>query len=215
MRWTDDLVREKILYAAELLKIDRLPTQQELINVYGNTALTNQITKRGGMQHWANKLNLRRKDCSSERSRVYEALFIKQVKEKAGLESQQMKDGFPYDVLTNKSIKVEVKMGHLSVNQNGTIFNTFNIRKENPTCDLYVFYCLDNHDRIVKVLIVPAAAIAGKKQVSVSLAQSKWDSYEGQWVYFLNFAEFNESIVKKIEAPNRKPRPPGRGKEVS
>ena len=127
MRWSEDLVEEKILYATELLKIDRFPTQQELINVYGDTALVNQISKRGGTQHWADRLNLPRKDRT--RSLEYEMLAMEHINVKTGFKCEHMKEGFPYDVLANKYIKIDVKKGRLFTNQNGTVFNTFRIRK--------------------------------------------------------------------------------------
>lgn len=52
-RWTDELVKEKILEVSNALSLDSFPTQKQMYEVTGNHALTSAIRNRGGIEKWS------------------------------------------------------------------------------------------------------------------------------------------------------------------
>lgn len=52
-RWTDELVKEKILEVSNALSLDSFPTQKQMYEITGNHALTSAIRSRGGIEKWS------------------------------------------------------------------------------------------------------------------------------------------------------------------
>lgn len=180
----------------DLLGLDTFPTHSEIENFYGNKALTNKISKSGGTKYWAKKVDLPIKNCESEFGDFYEKYSIADILKNTGLNSYQNKVGYPYDITVNKHIKVDVKASSVAENNKGYKYNTFNLEKEEPTCDIFILYCLNEKDIIHKTLVIPSCKLYNQTQLGTSVyGSSKWDKYINKWDIFNIFNDFYSSIL--------------------
>jgi hypothetical protein len=203
-KWSDEDTKNAILKVKETMGYEHFPTKSEIISFYGNRSLTNRISKSGGTRRWANELNLPFKKCESELGNDFELLALKDIKDNAGLDGFQTKPRYPYDLVVDSDIKVDVKVSYPTVNNLGVKTNSFNLEKKNPTCDIFVLYCLNEDGSIRKTLVIPSCVLNGKTQVGVG-ALSKWDAFGDRWDYFKEYSEFYSSILgSAIILPQRR-----------
>ena len=193
-RWSEEMIENAIFNIVSTLGINHFPTHSEMMKVTGSNALSCKVSKSGGTRYWAKRLNLPIKQCESETGNDFELRAIEDIKENTGFESYQTKPRYPYDLVTNQNIRVDVKVSFPFTSKDGVTANTFNLEKSEPTCDIFVLYCLRSNGEVAKTLIIPACILKGKTQVGVGLL-SKWDWYDGKWNYFNDFAKFNENIL--------------------
>lgn len=177
--WTDELIEEKILEVVDFHGYNRMPTKNEIEDYYGDSALTNKISKTGGFEAWAKKLKLSQKPCRSMLAFQYEK-YTKKVLEEKGFNCELTSTNHPYDILVNSGVKIDVKVSNLVLLGDSKAY-TFNIEKKQPTCDLYVAYCLDEDKEIAKTYIIPAPILTGKCQLSVGVNKSDYDVYLDNW----------------------------------
>lgn len=193
--WTEDLIKTQIIDVVETLGLNRFPTHKEIINFYGNMALANKISKSGGTKYWAEKLNYKVKNCDSEFGEYFEKYSIQDIYNHTGLNSYKNRVGYPYDITTNKHIKVDVKSSSIVINKNGCRYNSFNLEKSEPTCDIYLLYCLNDAKNIHKTLIIPSCVVYGQTQIGVSTyGWSKWGKYRDNWKIFDTYDEFYKKL---------------------
>lgn len=190
--WTNEDTKKDILRIVDTLGLDHFPTHSEMIGFYGNRSLTNRVSKSGGTRHWAKELNLPIKNCESELGNDYELFAIKEVAEHTRLISTQTKPRFPYDLLVDECVKIDVKVSYQFQNNCNAWANTFNLEKKDPTCDIFILYCLDMNGDIDKTLVITAVALIGQSQVGVG-RESKWDKYRDCWRYIVEFDVFMNS----------------------
>lgn len=195
--WTDEDTEKAILRIVNSLGINTFPTRSEIQNFYGNSALTNHISKNGGTRRWAEKLNLPIKQCESELGNDYELFAIKEIRNHVRLIARQTKPRYPYDLLVDESIKVDVKVSYPFMNNCGSYANTFNLEKKDPTCDIFILYCLDLEGEIIKTLIIPSCVTSGKTQIGVG-RDSKWDCYKDKWEYLMEYSLFINNLRKVV-----------------
>ena len=195
-KWDYDETKKCILQVKETMGYKHFPTKSEIRAFYGNNALADRISRSGGTRYWAKELNLPIKNCESELGNDYELIAIKDIKEKTGLNSFQTKPRFPYDLLTNECVKIDVKVSY-PYNYGSGEFNSFNLEKVTPTCDIFVFYCLSSKGEITKILIIPSTALYGISQLSVG-KHSKWDIYKDCWHYISEYDLFISEYKRKI-----------------
>lgn len=179
IKWTDELVKEKILEVVEHHGYGRMPTKNELEEYYCNGALSNRICKTGGFSFWAKKLKLSQKPCESMLAIRYEK-YAKEFLEEKGYRCELTSTNHPYDLLINGRVKIDVKVSN-PVSINGSKAYSFNIEKKQPTCDLYIAYCLGEDKEIVKTYVIPAPILSGKCQLSVGVNKSDYDVYLDNW----------------------------------
>ncbi len=194
--WTDDLVISSIERVINSLELDRFPTHSEMVEFYGDRSLTNKISKSGGTKYWAARLGYSVKNCESEFGDFYERYSIDDILKNTKLKSYKNKVGYPYDITTNKHIKVDVKSSTIIENNNGYKYHSFNLEKKEPTCDIYILYCIDNSDLIYKTYIIPSCHVYGQTQIGISAyGISKWDRYKNNWAIFNTYNEFYQKLV--------------------
>ena len=179
LNWTDELIKERIMEVVDFHGYNRMPTMKEIEDYYGNTALVKKIGAAGGFEAWANKLGLSRKPCESVLAVQYEKHAKKTLEEK-GFNCELTSVKHPYDILVNGGVKIDVKVSNLVAIGDSKAY-TFNIEKKQPTCDLYVAYCLNDNKEIAKTYIIPAPILTGKSQLSVGVNDSKYDAYLDNW----------------------------------
>lgn len=177
--WTEKLIKERILEVVDFHGYNRMPTIKEIEDYYGDTALINKISTTGGVEAWAEKLKLSRKPCESTLALQYEKHAKKTLEEK-GFRCELTSTKHPYDILVNDAVKIDVKVSNLVTIGDSKAY-TFNLEKKQPTCDLYVAYCLDDNKEIAKTYIIPAPILTGKCQLSVGVNDSKYDAYLDNW----------------------------------
>lgn len=207
-KWEDGDVEKEIMNIVNTLKLDRFPTKEEMIEFYGNRSLASKVSKSGGSRYYASILNLKLKGCETEFGGFYEDYAIDDITEHTGLSSVQMEIKYPYDILTDGNIKVDIKTSkRLHRKESAMPYYSFNLEKRDPTCDIFIFYCLNDELYIDKTIIVPSCLLAGKTQVGMG-GLSKWDAYIDRWDYFKAYSEFYKGIKEtEIITPKRRSKP--------
>lgn len=193
IKWTDELIKEKLIEAMNALELDRMPTRSECEKYYHNCALTNAVTRKGGWYAWANRLGLEIKDSETTVGKSYE----KAAEEKLislGYDVRRMPQNFPYDILVDDSIKIDVKASHLYNGPHGS-FYTFNLDKQYATCDCYILYMLDESNEIQGVMIVPSKFVIANSQISIGKDKSKYHRFKNRWDYISQMVDLLESVI--------------------
>ena len=204
-KWSEDEVRKEIMNIVETLDLKHFPTKSQIINFYGNNSLANKISRSGGSRYYADLLKLEIVNCESEFGNFFEELAIDEILENTGFSSLHTNVKYPYDLLTNGNIKVDVKASKKVKNKNANFpYHSFNLEKREPTCDIFVFYCLDENMEIEKRVIIPSCLLSGKTQVGMG-GLSKWDAYIDKWEYFDMYNKFYDSVKSTaINLPRRR-----------
>lgn len=195
-KWQDGDVEKEIMMVVNHLGIDRFPTKKEIEDFFGNKSLSNKISKSGGSRHYASLLGLELSNSESEFGNFYEEYAIDDIYNNTGLPGIHMEARYPYDILVNGNIKVDIKASRKLYNKNSAFpYYSFNLEKRDPTCDLYIFYCLNNKCDIDRTVIIPSCIISGKTQIGMG-GLSKWEAYENKWNYFEQYNKFYSDILK-------------------
>jgi hypothetical protein len=191
-QWTNDEAEKAILEAKTGLELDRMPSRSELERFFGNTQLTNRISKTQGFSYWAGRLGLAIKESETCFGKQYEFMAAQKIQD-MGYVVTQMSQNFPYDLLVENSVKIDVKTSKLYEGKNGNFF-TFNLEKPFTTCDIYVLYLCHTPDDIKGTLIIPSKFVFKNNQISVGQYSSIYDKYADKWDYIKQFVEFQRSI---------------------
>ena len=152
-KWTDDLIEKEILDVVKKLNIDYFPTHTEIKQVKGNSALASKIANYKGSAFWAEKLNLPLKYSETSFGNKYEIIAISDIFEHTGLNSIQTSSRHPYDLMVDNDVKVDVKVAKKIKNNCNTYSYSFNLEKREPTCDIFLLYCLNNDETNDKIII--------------------------------------------------------------
>lgn len=174
IKWSEDKIISSIKEVMNFLDIKRMPSHSEIREYYGNDALTNKIAKTGGSHAWAKRLDIPMKECDSEFGHKLEN-EIKSLLEVEGFQCELTAIRFPYDILVNGCVKIDVKAARKTKVHQSDVFS-FRIAKTKPTCDLYMAACMDKED-IKKLYVIPAHIMTGKSQLTVGINESKYDKY--------------------------------------
>lgn len=194
-KWTEEKIIDKIKYVMEKVNIKTMPTARVMNEITGNSGLSMAISKRGGTLHYANKLGLELSKCETLYGRKFEELCCENIKNIFGYNCSLMNMGYPYDILCN-GIKIDVKVSRLIVQPHGCYYSC-NIEKKNPTCDIFVVYCVDENDNILKTYIIPSLITIGKTQISIGQINSKYDYFKDNWDCVEKYNTFFEYIINE------------------
>jgi len=192
IEWNDEKVKEEIFRIMNVLEIDRMPSTVEMQRVTGNTTLANAIARRGGFNKWAKKLQLSLSKCET-RIGEYGENLIKDFLQDQDYKVEKMSSKHPYDLLVDGTIKIDVKTSNIFKSSSGWSSYSFNLEKSNPTCDVYVFICVE--DKIpVKTLVIPSKFL-NQTQLCITNKESKYDIYKDRWDYIEQYDKFYKSVV--------------------
>lgn len=195
-KWQDGDVEKEIMMVVNHLGIDRFPTKKEIEDFFGNKSLSNKISKSGGSRHYASLLGFELSNSESEFGNYYEEYAIDDIFRNTGFTSVHMDMRYPYDLLTNGNIKVDIKSSRIIERRNSSFpYYSFNLEKREPTCDLFIFYCLNAECAIERTVIIPSCIISGKTQIGMG-GLSKWEVYEDKWDYFEQYNNFYLDVLK-------------------
>lgn len=192
--WDDELIKREILKVKQYLKIDTMPTKSQIYNATNSHSLGCAISKHGGFKKFAELLNLEFKPSESRLGEKYEILFIEHVEKMIGLTAEKMPIKFPYDILVDNSVKIDVKVSNITQCNGG--YYTFNLQKKYPTCDIFACYCLNNEGDLLKVYIIPSPILRGKTQLSIGINESKYDKWLYKWETISEYANANNRICE-------------------
>lgn len=187
--WNDELIEQKIMEVVGALNLDHFPTHSEMVEVLGSKSLACKIAKHKGSVFWAEKLGLPIKYSETSFGNRYEIEAISDIFENTGLHSVQTSTRHPYDLIVDNSVKVDVKVSKIFTNKSGHEYYSFNLEKREPTCDIFILYCMNDDETLDKVLIIPSCSLLGQTQVSVGKI-SKWDDYKERWDFIKKYGEF-------------------------
>lgn len=190
-QWTEKNIEIAIKEVMSKAKINTMPTHTVMKEITGNEALSNAVRRHGGSKYWANKLGIESKVCESKIGYEYECELSYLTA--LDYDSELTKARYPYDILVNNNIKIDVKCGNLYHGTAGNYY-TFNLEKSKPTCDVYVCYCV-NDDVVQKVYVIPSCVLSGKTQLSVGVEKSKYDKYINAWNIISKYDDFYKSIA--------------------
>ena len=191
IKWDDALIENGIIAVMNKSKIKTFPTHKQMDELTGSMALSNAVSKHGGTHYWAKKLGLDTKPCESKFGEEYELKVMDYIKH-FGYRCEKTPVRYPYDLLVENNIKVDIKCSNLYHGKQGE-FYTFNLEKTMPTCDIFVCICLTG--ALPRTYVIPSSVLSGKTQLSIGKETSIYDKYISQWVYFRKFNEFYKKIA--------------------
>lgn len=191
-KWTDEAIEKGILTVVTKLGLDRMPSQQEVNRFYGDYCLTNAVSKKVGWYTLAQRIGLPIKDSETYFGKKQEQLVQEELISR-GYEVRRMPQNFPYDLLIDDSVKIDVKSSRLYKGCAGR-FYSFNLEKPFCTCDIYVMRLLDDTSSLKDTLIIPSKDIPTNTQVSVGESTSKYYYYRDRWDYVEEYCSFFHSV---------------------
>ena len=188
VKWTPEKIKNQILEVVNGMELKRMPSRKECEQYFHNCALANAITKRGGWRHWADELGLPVKESETYFGKTQEAV-IAEFLTASGFEVRRMPQNFPYDLLVDDCVKIDVKAAHLYQGKTGN-FYTFNLEKPFMTCDVYVLCALDFNNEIVKTYVVPSKFVFSNTQISIGVTKSKYDRFVDNWDCIVHLSKY-------------------------
>lgn len=191
--WTDESIRAAVFEVVEKLNLNRMPSKPEIERYYDNYALTGKLKDSGGMYHYAKLYGLQIKESDTSFGIQYEHIIKRMLTEK-GYAAELTTVLFPYDILVNKRVKIDVKVGRM-LSANNLNYYKFGFNKLMPTCDIYVAVALNADESINKIYVIPASTMSGKTQVTMGVKSSRYDKYIDRW----DLIESVDNVFKYIE----------------
>lgn len=191
MNWNTESVIQEIKKVMEVLKVDRMPTRNEMEQVLGNSSLTNKISKTGGFFYWANELGLETKESETSEGQYFERKAIDLIIDK-GYSVNEMTTKHPYDLLINDKVKVDVKIANPYLLK-GSRVHTFGINKKYATCDVYMLFAMNEDEDVERLLIIPSHKL---KITTLSIgANSRYNKYIDRWDLVDKLTEFYSKLA--------------------
>ena len=189
LKWSEEKIVEALRFMIDKCGMDTMPTHSEIREFFGDSALVCAMSKRNGTKHYAKLLGMEIKECESKFGDQLEDYCVLQIQEKLGLDVEKTKPRYPYDILVNRNVKVDVKASRLFNNYGNAKYYTFNLEKKEQTCDIFVFYCINQNNEIEKTLVIPSTVLSGKNQLAVGKS-SMYDKYIDQWRFISDYNKF-------------------------
>lgn len=186
--WSDDKIEHDLKSVIDRVGMDRMPSAKEIFAIIGDYRLTNAIARNGGFNHWASKIGLPMKETDTLFGWMFEDV-AKDMLEKQGFYVENTPYKFPYDLLVNKSVKVNVKASRKYIGNAGN-FYSFNLERKFPACDIYFLCCINSRNEAERFYIVPSSVVPHNCQISIGEFSSKYDKYIGRIDIVKKYSEF-------------------------
>lgn len=193
-KWDENEILETLKEMVQKLGMDTMPTHSEMDKYFGSASVSNAVSKHGGTKHFAKLLSLPIKQCESKFGDKVEDYCILQIQDILQLSCEKTRPRFPYDILVERSVKIDVKSSRLFENYGNTKYYSFNLEKKDQTCDVFVFYCINQKDEVEKTFIIPSYVLSGKTQIAVGV-KSMYDKYKDKWEYIQKYCDFISSCI--------------------
>ena len=186
--WNYNNIKAELMNVINALNINRMPSSSEIKLVMKDYSLVNAIRRHGGSTWWSYHLDIPQRECETRTGYAGE-IKIKALLESKGYEVKKMSVKHPYDLLVNDNIKIDVKSAHKYNSNKGWSSYSFNLEKSNPTCDIYVIWCMDDD----KVLVIPSKFLK-QNQLCITDKGSKYDVYKNRWDYISQYNDFYDNL---------------------
>lgn len=187
IKWSDELIKEKIFEVKNALSLDRMPSRKECEQYFHNDALVNAVSKNKKWYMLANELGLKIKDSETYFGKTQE-LIAEEMLVSMGFFVRKMSQNFPYDLLIDDCVKIDVKASHLYHGPNGD-FYTFNLEKQFSTCDIYILFALGDQGE-KRIFVVPSKFVIAQSQISMGVTKSKYHKFENRWDFISSLSDF-------------------------
>lgn len=195
VQWNEERILEALKTMVVSLNMSTMPTCSQMNDFFGDTRLSNAISKHKKSKYYAEILGLDIKQCETELGKQYEEICANFIEEKLGMECELTSVRFPYDILADRSVKIDVKVGRIFDNYGNSKYFTFNLEKKNQTCDIFVCYCIGCKGELTKTLVIPSYILSGKKQLSIGVYGSRYDQYIDRWDILGKYRDFIKSTI--------------------
>lgn len=187
--WTKELIAQKIIEAVKGLNLGEMPTRKQFIKYFGDDKLTNKISKTLGYYGWAEELNLPIQSNDTSKAKLSEKHAIELLNQR-GYTALQMSQNYPFDILVNENVRIDVKFSNLYHGPAGN-FYSFALRKKYPTCDIYMLIANSTPE---KIYIVPALNCK-QTQIAVGEFSSAQDKYLNRYDIIDQFLNMYSGIA--------------------
>lgn len=192
--WTRELVKEEIKRVMDFYQIDRMPSLAECDEFTGNASLTNRITREGGFYKIAEEMGLEVKQSETGLGYQFEIFAAEMIREMFDDTTVEMTPTrFPYDLLVDGRVKVDVKTARRSKVRDSDVYS-FGLAKKQPTCDLYIAFCITDDKVVEKAYVIPAHVMTGKSQLCLGIKASKYDIYLDRFDLIKKMSEMMKSL---------------------
>lgn len=191
--WNDQKIESTLKEVMKKARITTFPSRTLMREITKSHALGVAVSRSGGTKRWAEKLGVETKTCESKLGYEYECECLSYLTSAFGYNCEFTMARYPYDILVNGNIKVDVKSSNLYRGPQGN-FYTFNLEKEKPTCDIFVCYCIDD-GKTEKVYVIPSCVLSGHTQLSIGQIKSKYDKYIDRWDVFPRYDDFYNKML--------------------
>lgn len=193
-KWNPEVAKNEIIRIKDELGIDHMPTRREILEYESNGALCSYISRSLGYYGYAKQLGLSIKESETTTGKACEYEIAAKL-ESVGYTVDQMPQNFPYDLLVNGCLKIDVKYGNLFCGPNGNFYK-FSWDKKYPTCDIYVLVSAAKPGLEKTVRVIPSCHIENVSGLSVGEKNSIYDVYIDKWDYIQKYTEFYAEIRK-------------------
>lgn len=192
--WTESLIKEKIEEVVGQLGLDRMPTRSECEKYFHGTGLTNAVSRRcGGWYVLAEELGLEIKESETTFGKAYEIRAAEMLMSH-GFQVRRMPQNFPYDLLIDDCVKVDVKAAKLYHGPNGD-FYSFNLEKPFATCDFYLLMTVSQDGSVSRTMIVPSSQVISNNQISIGESKSKYHKFSERFDLIESAVNFWENVL--------------------
>lgn len=196
-KWTNQMIRDGIMEVVDALKLDRMPSRKECEEYFHNTSLTNVVSRRHGWYALAKEMGLEIKESETGFGKIFEKKACEMLRAQ-GFEVRRMSQNFPYDLLVDDCLKIDVKASRLYRGEEGN-FYTFNLEKPYATCDFYLLLTVNDDDTINRRMVVPSYHVISNSQISIGEHKSKYHQFTDRFDLLENATEFWDGISKLMK----------------
>ncbi|MCB2310675.1 hypothetical protein LGL55_06000 [Clostridium tagluense] len=191
IKWNEDLIESKIYEVMRLLGIDRMPSTAETELILRDSSLSNKIAKTGGFNKWADRLGIEVKRSETQLGHKFEGK-AKELIENLGYTTKQMSCKYPFDILVNDKISIDVKSAKVYLSH-GSRVHTVGINKKYATCDIYLIFALDEDENIERTFIIPGCDL---KVTSMNFGKdSIYNAYLDRWDLLKKYDDFYNNLA--------------------
>ncbi len=192
VHWTDELIKSKINEVVNGLELGRMPTRRECENYFHDCGLTNAVSRRaGGWYTLAKEMGYNIKESETTFGKTYEIQTAEMLKSH-GFQVRRMSQNFPYDLLVDDCVKVDVKASKLYNGKNGD-FYSFNLEKQFSTCDFYILITISLEEEN-RVMVVPSSEVIANNQISIGVKKSKYHKFTDRFDLIEKAVEFWKNL---------------------
>ena len=173
--WDDESIETELRNMILEMGINRMPSASEMKSFSDDNRLLNAINKNGGFRYWSKKIDMNMKSSDSLHGWIYEDM-VQSILETRGYNVERMTTRYPYDMLINSSVKIDVKGSKKYMGSTGN-FYSFNLEKNCATCDIFILCLIGSKDDIDKIFIIPSSIVQHNTQISIGEITSKYMRY--------------------------------------